>query len=146
MSTTKERVIPMVRIKVILLATFAVLCIAAASSAAALASEGEIVNAKGGHLIKSRFTGTGSETKLESAAKTKLICKSVSDHANFTSTTGGEVTVLFKECSADSFACTGGKDESGAAPSGSIYALLGLTVRSQSLTARLLLFTVHKPG
>lgn len=121
-----------------------------AFASAAGADEGlEFVNKEGaGHkLIKNKFTSTSGEIVIETASGTTTKCKSSTDHGVLTSTTGGELTILFKEGSSAGLSCKGGEDAAGKAKAGEIIILYGLlTTPSNKGTERLLLLTIFKTG
>jgi len=138
----------MARIRLITMAVLAVFCMSAVAAAAASASEGELVNAAGNALVKNKFASTGLVTRLVTAAGTEIVCKSNTDHGIWTSKTGGEDTILFKECTTlgGSLSCKGGKDEAGEPKAGEIFVLVGLLIKRTNATERLILYTVHTPG
>jgi hypothetical protein len=137
----------MARIRLISCAVLALFCLGVMASTA-FGDEGlEFVNKEGsGHkLVKNKFSSTSGEAVLEGAGGATTKCKISTDHGVITSTTGGEVTVLFKECSSAGHSCKGGEDAAGAAKAGEIIVLLGiLTTPSNKGTERLLLLTVFK--
>src|ERR1700689_550586 len=136
----------MARIRLITLAVLAVFCMSAVAAAAASSSEGELVNKAGTALVKNKFTSSGAKTTLETIAGTKIVCESNTDHGIWTSTTGGEDTILFKECKSGGVTCKGGKDEAGEPKAGEIFVLVGLLIKKSNATERLILYTVHTPG
>jgi len=138
----------MARIRLITMAVLAVFCMSAVAAAVASASEGELVNAAGNALVKNKYTSTGGVTKLETEAGTEITCKSNTDHGIWTSKTGGEDTILFKECTTlkGAISCKGGKDEAGEPKAGEIFVLVGLLIKRTNATERLILYTVHAPG
>jgi len=143
----------MARIKLITLAVLAVFCVGVVASATAFADEGlEFVNKNGAgnKLVKNKFSSTGGEAHLFSKDGI-VVCLKSTDHGVITSTTGGEATILFKECSTEvlgkKVACTGGKDAEGSAKEGEILTLVGiLTTPSNEGKERLLLLTIFTPG
>jgi len=138
----------MLRIKLGVLATLVVLCIGQATATAATASEGELVNKEGGALVKNKFASTGGVKTIATVAGTDITCKSSIDHGIWTSKTGGEDTILFKECTTlgGTVSCKGGKDEAGEPKAGEVFMLLGLLIKRSNATERLILYTIHTPG
>jgi len=138
----------MARIRLITMAVLAVFCMSAVAAAAASASEGELVNKEGNALVKNKYASTGGVTRLVTAAGTEIVCKSNTDHGIWTSKTGGEDTILFKECTTlgGSLSCKGGKDEAGEPKAGEIFVLVGLLIKRTNATERLILYTIHTPG
>jgi len=135
----------MARIRLIVLAVLAVFCLGVVASAAS-ADEGlEFVNSAKKALVKNHFTSVAKAATLETVGGATTKCESSTDHGVITSTTGGEVTVLFKGCTASGLSCKGGEDAAGKAKAGEIIVLLGiLTTPSNKGTERLLLLTVLK--
>jgi hypothetical protein len=134
------------KLRLIVLAMLAVFCVGAVAAAAASASEGEFVNSKSEALKKNKFTSTSGVATLETVSGATIVCQTDTNHGIITSKTGGEVTVLFKTCTATGVGtCTGGEDTKKAAE-GEIIVLLGLLVKRSSASTRLLLLTVLKPG
>jgi hypothetical protein len=117
----------------------------AVAAAVASAAEGEIVNKEGNALVKNKYVSEGKTTVLETAAGTKVICTSNTDHGIWTSKTGGEDTILFKGCTSGGLSCKGGKDEAGEPKAGEIFVLVGLLIKP-SKALRLILYTIHTPG
>jgi len=115
----------MARIRLIVLAVLAVVCVRAEASSSALArsAKGEFVNKKSEAFVKQAFTATSGETKLETTGGTKITCTSDLALGVNTSTTGGEQTVHFKGCTSSTLPCS----TTGAA-TGEIVVLTGLLV------------------
>jgi len=131
----------MTRIRLITLAVLAIFCVGVVASATAFADEGlEFVNKEGaGHALKkNKFSSTGGAASLFGGIT--INCTSSTNAGVITSTTGGEVTVTFKGCTALTAPCT-----TATFKSGEIVTLLGiLTTPSNKGTERLLLLTVLK--
>lgn len=138
----------MSRIKLVALAVVAALCIGAVATATAMAAEAELLNSEGNALVKNKFSATSGETKIETAGGTSIKCKADTVHGVVSSSTSGEVTILYTGCTTSEglFSCKGGKDASGEPPAGSIYVLAGITPRALNAEEDAVLTTIHKPG
>jgi len=138
----------MTRIRLIMLAAFAMLCMSAVASAAASASEGKLIktgSATKEALTKNKFTATSGETKLQIADGQIIVCSADTASGVITSTTVGEQTVKFTGCKSKS-AGTSCKSVSPAGAAGEIITLTALEVSKLNATQDTITNKILKPG